>query len=129
LRHPNIVQFLGIHISSSDEHYIVTEYLSKGSLLDLLTASTKIDTLDLVTMFENSNMYFTIFLHRSKDAAAGMKYLSSQNIVHRDLAARNLLVSSGTIEGNKYLAKVSGERTLQSSSELCRFWDGQNTWC
>jgi serine/threonine protein kinase len=34
--HQNIVQFFGIHISSTGEQYIVTEYLSGGSLDSLL---------------------------------------------------------------------------------------------
>ena len=49
-------------------------------------------------------MYF-----RTKDAAAGMNYLSEQNIIHRDLALRNLLVAPSQKEGIKYLVKVAGK--------------------
>jgi serine/threonine protein kinase len=49
------------------------------------------------------------FLFRSKDAAAGMLYLSSQGIVHRDLALRNLLATNATsVENNlKYVIKIA----------------------
>lgn len=33
----------------------------------------------------------------SVDAAAGMEYLASKNIIHRDLAARNCLIGSADI--------------------------------
>ena len=36
LNHPNIVRFIGIYTSKSREQYIVTEFVSKGSLLDVL---------------------------------------------------------------------------------------------
>jgi serine/threonine protein kinase len=37
LSHPNCVQFLGVFMEpSTKEYYIVTEYLKKGSLLDVL---------------------------------------------------------------------------------------------
>ena len=36
LNHPNIVRFIGIYTSNLREQYIVTEFVSRGSLLDLL---------------------------------------------------------------------------------------------
>ena len=36
VNHPNIVRFIGIYISNSREQYIVTEFVSKGSLVDVL---------------------------------------------------------------------------------------------
>src|SRR4051812_10800587 len=46
------------------------------------------------------------------DAAAGMQYLSQQNIVHRDLALRNLLVAASVTGESRYTIKISGLSTL-----------------
>lgn len=52
LRHPNIVQFLGIFTSIEGERYIVTEFLSKGSLDQLLQNERKdLDVIDLLGMY------------------------------------------------------------------------------
>jgi len=92
LRHPNIVQFFGIHVSSDDDYYLVTEYLSEGSLDNLLrNQKDDIFLLDLLSM--------------AKDTASGMIYLNEKNIIHRDLALRNLLVGPGT-ENSRFKIKV-----------------------
>ena len=52
LSHANIVQFYGIHVSENDDKYIVTEFMSKGNLRDLLV--TEFETLtiqDLLLMY------------------------------------------------------------------------------
>lgn len=38
LRHPNIVQCLGMHVTQTGDKFIVCEYMSKGSLLGTLRA-------------------------------------------------------------------------------------------
>ena len=84
LIHPNIVQFLGIYNSPTNEQYIVMEYLSKGSLDQVLTIGKGlIQIKDLISF--------------SIQAATGMEYLESKKIIHRDLALRNLLVGEGNI--------------------------------
>jgi len=51
LRHPNIVGFFGIHVSSNGDYYIVTEYLSKGSLDNVIrNQKDDISLLDLLSM-------------------------------------------------------------------------------
>jgi serine/threonine protein kinase len=49
LRHPNIVAFLGIYTSKSQDKYIVTEYLFLGSATHLV-ATTTMRIKDLVAM-------------------------------------------------------------------------------
>jgi len=79
LRHPNIVQFMGIFNDPQGRHYIVTEFVVGGNLESLLR--------------QNPNMFTETDLVRlARDAAAGMRLLEQKDIVHRDLAARNLLV-------------------------------------
>mmetsp|Transcript_13854 Transcript_13854/g.19241 ORF Transcript_13854/g.19241 Transcript_13854/m.19241 type:complete len:752 (-) Transcript_13854:300-2555(-) len=90
LNHPNIVRCLGIHTSSSGDQYIVMEYLSSGSLDNVLRREPNLQIGDLLIM--------------AKHAAAGMLYLEQQHFVHRDLALRNLLVA---FESASYTVKVS----------------------
>jgi len=91
LRHRNIVQFFGTYTSPDNVKYIVTEFMPKGSLDQLLQVEKK--AIGIVSL-----------LAMAKDALAGMLYLHEQNRIHRDLALRNLLVAG---DGNKYVVKVA----------------------
>ena len=52
LTHKNVLQFYGIYTSPSNEQYIVTEFLNKGSLRDLLqTEGNKMSQQDLISMY------------------------------------------------------------------------------
>ncbi|KAK7867902.1 hypothetical protein R5R35_002825 [Gryllus longicercus] len=88
LRHQNLVQLLGL-VFNNKLIYLVTEYLSKGSLVDYLRSRGRLH----VTKKDQINFAF--------DTCSGMEYLESRKVVHRDLAARNVLISE---EG---VAKVS----------------------
>ena len=46
-------------------------------------------------------------LFRARQAAAGMAYLESKNVIHRDLALRNLLVAPSGDRKDKYIIKIS----------------------
>nr|CAD7405367.1 unnamed protein product [Timema cristinae] len=90
LTHMNLVQLLGLVFNSKKKHlYLVTEYMSKGSLVDYLRSRGRLH----VTKKDQINFAF--------DTCSGMEYLESRKVVHRDLAARNVLISE---EG---VAKVS----------------------
>ncbi|PRP85691.1 tyrosine-protein kinase isoform SRK4-like [Planoprotostelium fungivorum] len=91
LLHPNVTQFLGIWISADNEQYMVSEFMSKGSLLSVLRDPNERPTLDDILVM-------------CQGTVAGMNYLADRGIVHRDLAARNLLVKS---EGRRYVVKVA----------------------
>jgi len=82
---------MGIFVSDVGRSYIVTEFLSKGSLLNLLR-----DREDKLKVQEMIKM--------AADAAKGMAYLEELKIVHRDLAARNCLVEQAE---DSYRVKVS----------------------
>ncbi|XP_051147363.1 integrin-linked protein kinase 1-like [Andrographis paniculata] len=79
LRHPNIVQFLGV-LKHPDRLILITEYLRNGSLYDILRKKGRLDPLTAVAY--------------ALDIARGMNYLHQHkphSIIHRDLTPRNVL--------------------------------------
>ena len=93
LRHPNIVQFLGLcFLPGSRLPALVMERLLT-SLHDLLDVGTNSPT--------PSDVFFPLSLKCSilHDVACGLAYLHEQSppIIHRDLSARNVLLNSGMV--------------------------------
>ena len=93
LRHPNIVQFLGVtFFPGSRLPALVMERLLT-SLHDLLDPDTPPTVSPLA--------FFSIALKCSvlQDVARGLAYLHGQSppIIHRDLSARNILLNSGMV--------------------------------
>ncbi|KYQ91892.1 putative transmembrane protein [Tieghemostelium lacteum] len=83
LRHPNVLQFLGV-CSESNQNCIVTEYMGGGSL-DRMIA-------DRYHIFVNKPILAWKF---SLDIAKGMYYLHDWKpnpILHRDLSTKNILL-------------------------------------
>eukprot|EP00800_Vazella_pourtalesii_P017065 TRINITY_DN5081_c0_g1_i3.p1 TRINITY_DN5081_c0_g1~~TRINITY_DN5081_c0_g1_i3.p1 ORF type:complete len:463 (-),score=84.75 TRINITY_DN5081_c0_g1_i3:309-1697(-) len=83
LKHQNLVRLMGINIDETGVRTIclVTEFMSKGSLIDYLRTRGR-------AVITRQNQYSF-----ACDVAEGMGYLESRDLVHRDLAARNVLVS------------------------------------
>ncbi|RZF49262.1 hypothetical protein LSTR_LSTR002883 [Laodelphax striatellus] len=80
LRHENLVQLLGL-VFNNKHIYLVTEFMSKGSLVDYLRSRGRLH----VTKKDQINF--------AVDTCAGMEYLEWRKVVHRDLAARNVLIA------------------------------------
>jgi len=78
VRHPNIVQFLGIFTSDNGQKYLVSELVKLGSLENVLHKNTGMSVEQLMAL--------------ARDIAAGLDYLHKSGIIHRDLATRNILV-------------------------------------
>ncbi|CAH8640557.1 unnamed protein product [Schistosoma rodhaini] len=81
LNHPNLVSFIGLVYEPDDAVYLITEYLSNGSLLTYLHSRTR----DEIT--ELTKLKFSI------DVCRGLVYLEERDFIHRDIAARNVLLS------------------------------------
>ena len=81
IKHPNIVQFIGIHFEKTVDPVLIMEYLPM-SLTNFLDDHNKIHDL----------LKTSILLDISK----GLLYLHSQSppIIHRDLTANNILLTS-----------------------------------
>ncbi|KAJ0980584.1 hypothetical protein J5N97_008839 [Dioscorea zingiberensis] len=80
MRHPNILLFMGA-VTSPQRLCIITEFLPRGSLFQLLQKNT-------------TRLDWRRRTHMALDIARGMNYLHHRNppIIHRDLKSSNLLV-------------------------------------
>eukprot|EP00736_Rhodelphis_marinus_P012860 Rmarinus@m.26313 len=97
LRHPNVLLYMGVCLQAPNFYYIVTEYMAKGTLYDVMKSECVHDTL---------------FVRMVRDIIDGVNYLHKRNILHRDLKPLNLLVDE------KYSVKVSdfGLSTLKAKT-------------
>jgi serine/threonine protein kinase len=95
LRHPNIVQFLGLFFFSNSQLPALVMERLVTSLHDLLEPETSSIALGGPT---GRLAFFTVDLKCSvlRDVASGLAFLHDQRppVVHRDLSARNILLSS-----------------------------------
>ncbi|XP_075057314.1 tyrosine-protein kinase Blk [Mixophyes fleayi] len=79
LRHDKLVQLFAV--VTKEPIYIVTEYMSKGSLVDFLKTD------------EGTYLRFPKLVDMAAQIAEGMAYIEKKNYIHRDLRAANVLVS------------------------------------
>ncbi|KAK3413730.1 serine/threonine-protein kinase STY8 isoform X1 [Eucalyptus grandis] len=83
IRHKNVVQFIGA-CTRPPNLYIVTEFMSKGSIYDFLHK-------------QNGAVKLPSLLKVAIDVSKGMNYLHQNNIIHRDLKTANLLMDENEV--------------------------------
>ncbi|KAF6134477.1 hypothetical protein GIB67_034891 [Kingdonia uniflora] len=111
LRHPNILQFLG-SVVQGEQMILITEYLSKGNLHEILTKNARLD--------------LSTSIRYALDIARGMNYLHEHKpnpIVHNNLSSKNLLLDEGGhLKIGEYWVQMLYEQ-IQTSQDNCPITD------
>ncbi|KAI5617592.1 tyrosine-protein kinase CSK [Silurus asotus] len=110
MRHNNLVQLLGVIVEEKGSLFIVTEYMSKGSLVDYLRSRGR-------TVIGGDCL-----IKFSMNVCDAMEYLESNNFVHRDLAARNVLVSEDNIAKVSDFGLTKEASSTQDTAKLPIKW-------
>eukprot|EP00026_Physarum_polycephalum_P004860 Phypoly_transcript_04884.p1 GENE.Phypoly_transcript_04884~~Phypoly_transcript_04884.p1 ORF type:complete len:289 (+),score=66.81 Phypoly_transcript_04884:1108-1974(+) len=85
VRHPNIVQFLGLckhKVEKKEDIFFVTEFMDSGDLFDAL-------------FFGDTPISWKYKVKIALDVAQACYYLQVKNILHRDLKSQNILITEG----------------------------------
>lgn len=110
LHHENLVNLLGV-VRKKDQIYLVTEYMSKGSLVDYLRSRGRLH------VHRRDQINFAC------DTSAGMEYLERKHVVHRDLAARNVLIAeNGVAKVSDFGLARNEKNTALESAKLPIKW-------
>lgn len=109
LEHENLVKFIGL-VFHDKYIYLVTEYMSKGSLVDYLRSRGR----QHITRRDQINFAF--------DTCSGMEYLEMKKVIHRDLAARNVLISEECVAKVSDFGLARDERYTADISKLPIKW-------
>lgn len=82
LTHPNIVPLIGVTISPHQQ--LISDWMPGGNLCDHIKYNHGADRLGLVRAFR-LRLFGTYSSHQLSDAAKGLEYLHSRNVIHGDL--------------------------------------------
>ena len=79
LQHPNIVQILAVSKdNTTDNYFIVMEFVEGGNLRDILTIRKKVALADALRIMD--------------ECVAGLSYAYSKGLTHRDIKPSNILI-------------------------------------
>ncbi|XP_035249645.1 tyrosine-protein kinase Lck [Anguilla anguilla] len=83
LQHPRLVRLYAV--VTQEPIYIVTEFMTNGSLVDFLKTSM------------GASLTINTLIDMASQVAEGMAFIEQKNYIHRDLRAANILVSEDLI--------------------------------
>ncbi|OQS03921.1 kinase [Thraustotheca clavata] len=112
LQHPKIVQYMGVATDTDGNLCIVSEYLSGGSLFNLLHSPNQ-----QLTWRDNLLQY-------AIDLCQGMAYIHAQNprVLHRDLKSANILIAGQST------VKIADIGLARTSADVMSS-KGTERWC
>jgi len=84
---PYIVNYTEIFSKNSEYYWIILDYCSTGSVLDIMKATKK-------TLNEEQIQIIM------RESLMGLKYLHSKSIIHRDIKAGNIMISHHLLTQN-----------------------------
>jgi len=102
LRHPNIVQFMGLCKHSSGL-YIITEFVGGGDLRHMLKDKAR-------------EMPWKLRVKMAMDIAHALTYLHSRGCIHRDIKSHNLLVEPDS--GKLKLCDFGFSRSIETEDVM-----------
>jgi|GEM_PF-575754 len=109
LEHPNIVKVLTT-ISEGDQHYIIMEYISGGSLADLLRVQSQLPVRRVLEI--------------AQDLADALSHVHQASIIHRDIKPENvLLADDGTPRLTDFgVARLEDDLNLTQAGAFVGTW-------
>uniref|UniRef100_A0A0R0K2G7 non-specific serine/threonine protein kinase n=1 Tax=Glycine max TaxID=3847 RepID=A0A0R0K2G7_SOYBN len=110
IQHKNVVKFVGA-CTKPPNLYLVTEYMSGGSMFDFLHKQKTVLALPSL-------------LKVAIDVSEGMKYLHQNDIIHRDLKAANLLIDeNGVVKVSDFgVARVHDQSGIMTAETGTYRW-------
>lgn len=126
LRHPHIVQFLGVYFPSDDQRKVEQQLEEsvgsnppthpQGLLLPwLIMEVLPINLANFLDKNPHPNIPYSVKASLLLDITKGLSYLHSQTptIIHRDLTARNILINSALV------AKIADFGVARITNPMC----------
>ena len=109
LNHKNVIKFIDAFVDSTDEtepvYTIFTEYVSKGSVFDILKVSKLRQTDKLSWMTQ---------------ATEAVEYIHSYNIVHKDIRSMNFFIAyDNTLKLSEFSYAKETQHTRISTTTTC----------
>ena len=111
LRHPNIVQLIGVHYPSpTDELPWLVMELMKSSLSALIDSCAELEGKDIPFHYKRSILV---------DIGQGLQFLHSKDIIHRDLSSNNVFLTKDYVAkiGDLGVAKVVDPQNTQRRAQ------------
>ncbi|KAI9764281.1 MAG: Protein kinase [Geoglossum simile] len=109
-QHPNIVNFIDAYLRSSNELWVVMEYMEGGALTDVIDNNT----------IEEDQISSICF-----ETCKGLEHLHRQNIIHRDIKSDNVLLDARghvKITDFGFCAKLTEQKSKRATMVGTPYW-------